>query len=62
MDQPLALLARYNINTPLEEMEIGQVIFSFRKLTRESEKDCLEMAGKENTEKETKHHAEEEEV
>lgn len=53
MDQPVAHLARYKINTPLEEMEIGQVILSFPELTGESEKDCLEMAGKENIEKET---------
>lgn len=50
MDQPVAQLARYKINTPLEEMEIGQVVSAFQELTGESEKDCLEMAGKENTE------------
>lgn len=54
MDQPVAQLARYKINTPLEEMEIGQVISAFRELTGESEKDCLEMAGKENTERNLK--------
>lgn len=50
LDQPVAKFARYKINTPLEEMEIGQVVSAFREQTGDSEKDCLEMAGEENTE------------
>lgn len=50
MDQPVAHLASYRINMQLKEIEIGQVVSTFRELTGESEKDCLEMAGKEITE------------
>lgn len=54
MDQPVPQLAKFKINTPLEEMERSQVVSAFRDLTGESEKDCLEMAGREITDENLK--------
>ncbi|XP_062606038.1 uncharacterized protein LOC134267842 [Saccostrea cucullata] len=47
LEQPVKQFARYKINTPLEDMDKEEVINAFRELTGESEKDCLQMAGRE---------------
>ncbi|XP_061192114.1 uncharacterized protein LOC133200311 [Saccostrea echinata] len=54
LEQPVKQFARYKINTPLEEMEKDEVNSAFRKRTGESEKECMQMAGKEMTEQNLK--------
>lgn len=38
--------ARFRMNIPLESMPDDEIINSFRELTGESEKECIEMSGK----------------
>ncbi|XP_062574215.1 uncharacterized protein LOC134236043 [Saccostrea cucullata] len=47
LEQPVKQFARYKINTPLEDMDKEEVINAVRELTGESEKDCLQTAGRE---------------